>query len=655
MSSTTLNFLMETGILPFKQQIKKYSTWLAENPNSEYVSHIQNLLNNATQQNQEIAQKNQEIAQKNQEIHKKDQILASRSLGSIKTNFPAKRDRTDTGPHLSENHPHANVHEISKTDHSLQSVHVNWLDTKFWETGFIHLDTVNCNSESTTQRLVVGLVQSVLNGLGLDQYVEVVENRTLAGSECDILLVYRATFLPFAVIEVKKPCNTYEDRRRVWFGEKQTRKKPKLSNKVAGQIFDAMSAIQLFGFPQVCGLITTWNHSRLVGTFIDDKHKSLPNVLAGIEQLTNSKTTLQEIQKRFQVIISQDSSKRDDDKDSPEQPKICFNRENGTVRMKRRVVWASKIVPSFDHIPKNDPSREDKIFELVKKSGKSIVSLVSLFVVKSSKLLVDFLQANDISTITIPRKVPCRVLKEKKKVFAFASIGVEDINISKFNERLKCLYVIRHLGMGECGSCCLAISKKGASCCVVKFFHRPNSTKESVQRECSNWNTVYASIQNFPKCRIFKAAEGYCLVMPYLRPIPKKDRWQWIGSIEETLKLFCCANVLHPEVRWRHIGLWQDRAFFLDLGNLTKDAGQRSQLAWRVKSLESLQQKAGLQTPSKNKAKKSDAPKKLPRNRETLSDPAKTPHKKRTRLSDPANTLTNKRTRLSDPAKKTRT
>jgi hypothetical protein len=46
---------------------------------------------------------------------------------------------------------------------------------------------------------------------------------------------------------------------------------------VAGQVFDAMSVIQLFGFPMVCGMISTANHWRLVGKLTHDEQKNLAN------------------------------------------------------------------------------------------------------------------------------------------------------------------------------------------------------------------------------------------------------------------------------------------------------------------------------------------------------------------------------------------
>jgi len=70
------------------------------------------------------------------------------------------------------------------------------------------IDSINCDSESCAQMHVVQVLQSVLRGMKLCGCIDVVTNRTLAGAECDVLLVYKPNRLPFSCIEVKTPGNT---------------------------------------------------------------------------------------------------------------------------------------------------------------------------------------------------------------------------------------------------------------------------------------------------------------------------------------------------------------------------------------------------------------------------------------------------------------
>jgi uncharacterized membrane protein len=74
------------------------------------------------------------------------------------------------------------------------------------------------------------------------------------------------------------------------------------SNVVAGQVFDAMSVIQLYCF-LVCRIISTANHWRIVGKLIDDEQKNLANADTIVQDRlgrgTNSKERLEEIKRRF--------------------------------------------------------------------------------------------------------------------------------------------------------------------------------------------------------------------------------------------------------------------------------------------------------------------------------------------------------------------
>jgi hypothetical protein len=631
MSSTTQKLIDETLNLPVNQVEEKCTQWLQDNPNASTSDKalIQGLHSLATRQKQELAKKDQVIAKKDQVIAKKDQVIAKkdqviakkdqvianmkeeseekdkviekRSLSSIKHDFPALKDRTLSGPHVPHNHKHAQVHELD-IDGNFGRSATSWCNENFWKAASVDY-AESCDCEASAQRLVVNLLQSMLVGLGLNDFVGLVEHRTLAEMECDILLVYKTNMLPFAVIEVKKPCNSNEQRKSVWFGL------PNGSNLVAGQVFDNMSAIQLYGFPRVCGMISTWNHWRLVGKFADDEKdlaKAVTNVRKRLGQGTNSEKRLEEIKRRF---ISQNETKkrprRGIDNDSPDRPKLefeCDKKNNGAnwIDGQRRDIWASKIVPSFDF------STEDEVLKEVQESGEPINWLGTLFIVNSCENLLDFLQdgkystSSPTSTIRSPR--PCRVLTDNEQVFAFSTINLDKINFNKFNPNLKRLHVIHHLGRGDSGNCCLAVSETGSSCCAVKFFHPSASRPDDIADECGNWNTVYSKLKDFPNCRVVKTGNGWCLVMPYLHPIPKGDRWQYIenGQIETALKQFCESGFLHPEIMWRHIGLWQkNQVVLLDLGTLEKQSDKVKQDDWCKKSIEELRQKAGGQKDAK--------------------------------------------------------
>jgi hypothetical protein len=74
---------------------------------------------------------------------------------------------------------------------------------------------------------------------------------------------------------------------------------------VAGQVYDAMTALQLYGFPQVFGMVSTWNHWRFVGTYtnlerndLDEADKERQIIVASE---TKSTRTLKKIQQGCQT------------------------------------------------------------------------------------------------------------------------------------------------------------------------------------------------------------------------------------------------------------------------------------------------------------------------------------------------------------------
>jgi hypothetical protein len=601
--------LAETQDCTVQQRIEIWSAWIRDNPGHPNLGVVERMI----LQEREALSKDQLIASLRQEAVSKDQVIASleqeialRSLISLKTNYPALRDCTISGPHLSKNHPHADINTLDGD--FLQAVDSNWLDEDFWRTTFADRSSFRtCSSESEAQCFVVLLLEAVLVGLKLDKYVGIAQNRTLAGCECDVLLVYKPNFLPFAVIEVKKPCNTAEQRNQVWKGIRKA-KTTKRTNVVAGQIFDAMTSIRLFGFSRVCGMIATGNQWRLVGTYTEDDPDNLETANKAIQgsmklETSTGKTVLSVIA-QFQ---SSDSSNRNNT-GSPEQPCVEFiseaisSRRNSGGSIAHRVIWASKITPSIE--PQDD---ENQLVKGVEAAGGPIISLISLFVVQSCKLLLEYLGRNSVwqpnPSIRIHPKMPCRLLMAQNlRVFAFSTIRLKkQPKLDSFiQEGTRQLFVIHHLGMGASGNCCLAVTRNGGSCCAIKFYHHNLQEQDQLAgRELDNWNSVYGKVNNFPKCKVWRVAGGPCLIMPYLHPIPAVERQTRLtdGSIKKALQMFAKSGFVHEDVKWRHLGKWNmgtpnEIIVLLDLGLIRKVRDELEGESWCTESFEKLKQSA---------------------------------------------------------------
>jgi hypothetical protein len=223
---------------------------------------------------------------------------------------------------------------------------------------------------------------------------------------------------------------------------------------------------------------------------------------------------------------------------SPEHPKFNFQRNLDVLGAEHinneRRLFASPIVPPF---PQNKIEFDALNNQVT--SGTPVVELIALFVLKPCSSLVDLLtQKNHIEfsgpnktpTVHIVPYMPCRKLRDKEKAFAFGIVTLKQLNLDRFvsRERIQEIKVICHIGRGANGTCCLGVSKTGASCCAIKFFHRrqeggvATNQSDMVEKELENWKNVYGQDEHLPQCFVWRCAStsGSCLIMPYLKPIP---------------------------------------------------------------------------------------------------------------------------------------
>ena len=579
--------------LSYQEQKARCEDFLRENPGDPAVVPHLKLVTSFLEM---IAEKDAQIAKQETVIAKQETVIVNRSLEAVKTNFPALNDTTLSLPYYPENHCHADIVPNNRMAGILGGIEREFLnqDSSFWKAPFVE-EGGNCDSESEAQHLVVCLLKAVLKGLNLDEIVEISQNRTLAGAECDVLLVYKPNRLPFAVIEVKKPANSELGRTLVFEGRPiedatEDGKEVLTGNRVAGEVFAEMKAIQLFGSSTVTGMISTGNQWRIVGLLNDDQNSEI---------LSNFKKLLSE-----QRLKSEDGAlalnNTTNSEVSPEERGVLSFEED--VELADATIWAGEIVPSHEGVDTND------LVNMVKQSGEQIISQLVLFVVKACSDLSVFLDhGGPEKSIKVRPKMPCRILtkqgtrdhKTQDGVFAFGSITLPNLNLHTFTPaNLKYFYVIQHLGMGEYGNVCLGTSSTGGSCCAIKFYHEKSRRKQFAKAECANWEKVYGKISGFRMPFILEVAGGDCLVMPYLHPIPENERLELLdnGVIKTTLETFAKSGFIHTDIKWRHFRQWKtddqenDRVFLVDFGNesLHKEKKSSAIATWVGNSIETL-------------------------------------------------------------------
>jgi len=566
-------FTAEYEAAAIAERIRRCQEWLEENPGHTWSRVVQIKL---------------EGEQSKLELEQSKLELEQRSLASVRTYYPKLLDRTDSAPYWPTKHKSAKVKEESA------DLLVRYRDAiekvtntdGFWKAGLWAAKlnhTINCDSEDRAQRHVVSIVESVLIALKLDNCVEAATKRTIVGTECDVLLIYKPNRLPFSCIEVKKPGKTPEDQNKVFYGESSSSSENE--NLVAGELFDECKAVGLFGFEDehgVIGMVATGNHWRLAST--------RPLAIAADDLISGWESLVQQNQESGQCVDWGEDADRDNFVGiSPQQSDVVLDSGDGDKDEDSgetdRILYASSVVPALTDTDDN-----------VTRAGEQIVQLVVLYVLHACSTLARLLKINEhpLNEIFIRPKMPCRVLTNNNKTFSFSTVSVKQLQVQTFppnGKNTKRIHVIHPIGSGEYGDCCLGVSDGGASSCAIKFFHK---SSEQAENERRNWEEVYGQNKGIPACFTWAiAGQEACLVMPYLTPIPSSDRRRLLddNTIRKALEQFASTGYIHIDIKWRHFGWWKETLILLDLG-LIKKSSELEIVHWVEKSLATLVKKA---------------------------------------------------------------
>lgn len=511
----------------------------------------------------ELQGERQQLQGTRQQLLKTRQQRDKRSLLSLQSRYPALHDQTLSGFYFPTNHPDADVIELPVSKELLNSFSEEFITHEMLsKSDYVRTSKVNCDSESEPVKYVTLLLEAVLQGFGLSDIIEVAMNRTLAGVECDILLIYKPNRFPFAPLEIKKPPNTPDERNDLWHGKKDQNNSNKRSNRVAGESWAQLHSVQLFGFDEVYVMISTHNQFRLVCKGDRDKPLEMKDVNEEIESM---KKALEEFRGRCKEPIESDGKVCGI---SPAVQGIKYASSTDNVDVDDNLkLYGSSIVP--DLVDEENPMKK------IEESGNEITQLVCLFVLKSLVKLKGFLTTNPTGyQILLNKRMPCRILKDGEDHFAFGTWRpTNELNTRSYNPNLETIYVIHHIGMGGSAHCCLGTSKQGTSVCAIKFYNK-EMVEDFINAEFDNWSAIYGEHDyGPPMCRLVRSASRHpCLVMPYLRPIPQEKRQNLLddGTIRNVLETFAKRGYIHNDMKWRHFGYWNDQIYLLDLGVVKK-------------------------------------------------------------------------------------
>eukprot|EP00980_Cylindrotheca_fusiformis_P013285 scaffold3377_cov99-Cylindrotheca_fusiformis.AAC.1 len=172
----------------------------------------------------------------------------------LKENRNVLLDRTSSAPNFSNAHDPAEIRPLTgfnKEDgiYEILDRIVGQLNddfAHFWTRGVyspLHANVrqVSCNSESDAVTAFTNQLKAVVQGLDLEDRIEVSRNRYIGGIKMDVVLLYGPLQIPIGVVEVKKPTEgqpiKINEFNPEMFG----------NGRVAGQHLNQLLALSIFG------------------------------------------------------------------------------------------------------------------------------------------------------------------------------------------------------------------------------------------------------------------------------------------------------------------------------------------------------------------------------------------------------------------------
>eukprot|EP00978_Attheya_sp_CCMP212_P025403 scaffold81629_cov56-Attheya_sp.AAC.1 len=539
-------------------------------------------------------------------------------------------DSTASDPHVSKTHTPAYKHTCFV---DVANVHV---DDKFWESTYrnpvegTRSNYHTINSEQDVRAQCVILLQSIIEGLMPNQEINLAQKITVAGVECNIVLLYGTQRIPFAAIEVKKPGpklhgNTsgmghlheidevhnhhYVYRhnwdKHIFSGKEETicdDWKPE-SGKVMGQHFDQLNTLELGGYTALYGMITNGNTWMMTqNNQGEDFPEEGPNKGRPFsEKACDIATT--GISPEQQTIFNTDAADTGHEEDRVE------TEGRNAMEESQRVLTVSQPVSFFN-------SPEHCIYLIRTFILRAYNRLSEKDTVKGSK------RSCRVLTITTDNTDLSELNEDR---FSFQLVHVKEPTptdlsnrINFPNGKLENIHLIKNIGAGTNGDCCLAMDLTGKNYCAVKFFLRPEYSENSdtstlAKEEYDMWMKIYPELKDYIHLEKRTVDKAF-LCMPYLEPISNLERLQLTaddnnGSLVTALREMVKNDWVHQYLVWRHIGKFGDKLCFLDFGmdGMTEaPITEQAKELWVQKGFTILKARAGhqeLSTPTHKKQK----------------------------------------------------
>ena len=516
-----------------------------------------------------------EMAERTREETRKKILEAAGSveLSVLRSKLPFCHDYTDSDGNIDPDHfPRSRAETILDFDQ------VQNIPESVWK-GIINIrdETISVHSENSVVFYLTTLYRGIIKAAGLENKMDVIVTRMIAGNECDIVLVAKETFQPLSVTEIKKPHSAENDEKIFLLTAGNRRRSARLGqedkSKTIGQHFDQLHNVKwMTGLKKVYGMISTGNSFMITCT----------DSLAGNAELVIPPGI-------FASETEQDGG-NGECRVSPTKPKLFDNEESETAPEysppdAEERLHTSQVITITEDGSRDAPSRQ----------------IVNMLILQTARAM-ECLQNLDVSNTMLPvqgtvfsrqidlKKNDARTTDKQCYTQITLKKGWQRCRKNYIDSTVRAVNLIRSVGSGASGDCCFAVSTDQQKSCVIKFFQaaRNTTTLEQAKKEKKNWDRAYGTTC-FETLVVTLGGERGCLAMPYV-DIVGVDRDACLRDgekeLRECLHRFSCGNsetgrfLLHRDVKWRHLGYLQDKLTLVDLGSVEETQDKTEWVEW---------------------------------------------------------------------------
>lgn len=372
---------------------------------------------------------------------------------------------------------------------------------------------------------------------------------------------------------------------------KQTKKPHDLvftSKTISGQIHDYLMVGMLTHGKAVFGVLTTFNHSKVVW---------LQDEACKKEAKIDSRMKEDKLTGLFKKLLERAGALNDTTPTTSNPPSPPSNTAGTKLsQTTHRLVREEDLKrgSTRDFIVSKDTYPSSKLFTVL---CNAIVA--SLCVGEKTLQLAENrgkLPAN--STVLCLYKKPEGETNPKTKIHEWRVLK-NDFNLRAepwvFNEATNEFLVVEYLGEGSTSRVWRAVVEvsNGIGCiCVIKHWilvyntsdNRMNSADEittqsdkSTSKELSNYKVIYDDLF-FSKQQAYMGRvmlnNRWCMILPFFQRIQKEDQTEdLLDKVAEVLKTrFYQGGISYQypmtDQRWRHVGKWKEKVVLFDLADL---------------------------------------------------------------------------------------